>query len=251
MTIKSQYKWLIVGEGSFDAHTYTELLSQFGVARHEFRVMHAGGKGNVYRMNNWAEYPEQNSKIATQMTLQNDQRRSGFRGVIIVVDSDQNISLEQNYAYYSEGCRSKQITYGTWKNVRRTTNASILLLDTLKGINGQKLPIYGLCVPLASEGCLETELLLAHGYPVQKKDYDIFANTIREASENWSGRKSAKGDEWWQPSRNGKARMDKFMYIALKMGFEANDVNTKLKREPLIITRIKQAMNLPPLWGKS
>jgi hypothetical protein len=240
-----------VGEGNFDVRTYTELLCQFGVASHEFRVQHAGGKGNVFRMNNWVEFPGQNSRIATQMTLQNDQRRSGFRGVIIVVDSDQNTSLMQNYAHYSQECRSMRVAYNAWQQLRLTSSNSILLLDTLKGINGQKLPIYGLCVPLANEGCLESELLIAHGYPVNDEDYDSFASTIKKATQNWGIEKPKSGDEWWEPKRNGKARMDKFMYTALKKGFEVSDVNTALLREPQIITRIKEAMRMSPLQDKN
>jgi hypothetical protein len=239
----ANYKWLIVGEGDTDVGTYTKLIKQFGVPEFDFLVKHAGGKGNVFRMNNWEKLPASGDRIATQSALQNDQGRHNFKGVIVVVDSDQNQNLVQNYAGYSQNCRSQLIAYDTWQVPHPTANPSIIQLDTLKGTKGRKLPIFGLCVPVSNQGCLETDLLRAYAYPIKDEDYDAFAKTIKEASQSWGVGKSKDGKEWWEPERNGKARIDKFMYAALAKGFEVNDLKTRLITEPQIITDIKNAMN--------
>jgi len=240
----AQYKWLIVGEGNFDVDTYTKLLIQFGVSRTDFLVKNAGGKGNVFRMNHWEKLPGNDHQLVNQSTLENDQGRHNFEGVIVVVDSDQNQSLAQNYAGYSKDCRSQSATYDTWQQPQTTANPSVILLDKLKGTHGRKLPIYGLCVPTSGQGCLETNLLKAYSYPVNAKDYDVFADTIKAASQSWGVTPSDDGCEWWEPSRNGKARMDKFMYTALSKGFEVNKLETRLITEPSIITDIKNAMKM-------
>jgi|GEM_PF-1242808 len=242
------YKWLIVGEGNVDVERYTELLKQFGTSQSDFHVMYAGIKSNVFRLNDWNRYPTDKNRVVSQKTLENDQGRYSFEGVILVVDSDQNQSLAQNYAGYSPECRSQTIAYEEWQQPQLVVNTSVMLLDTIKGINGRKLPIYGLCVPTAGPGCLETDLLKAYGYPVpdpSDEAYDTFAYTIKAASQSWGVEKSSDGNEWWEPSRNGKARMDKFMYVALTQGFLANQLKTKQIAEPQIITDIKNAMNLP------
>ena len=187
------------------------------------------------------------NRVVSQKTLQHHQGMHTFEGVIFIVDSDENQSLGQNYAGYSQACRSPLITYAIWQQPQPIANTSVMLLDTLTGTNGRKLPIYGLCVPSAGSGCLETDLLNAHGYPVpdpSDKDYDAFARTIKAASQSWGVEKSSDGREWWEPSHNGKARMDKFMYVALMEGFIANKLKTQQIVEPQIITDIKVAMNL-------
>ena len=232
------YKWLIVGEGNFDVNTYTKLLRQFNVSG--FLVKYADAKGSAFRMNKWNEFQVADNRIISQRTLQSDQGRNDFMGVIFVVDSDEKEDLSQNYAGYSQECRSSLVNYADWQQPQEIVNTSIIRLDTLKGV-GRDLPIYGLCVPASGKGCLETDLLRAYGYPVENENsYDSFADTIKEASEKWD----VDRKDWWEPSKNGKARMDKFMYVALTEGFKANDLKTKLITEPQIITDIKNAMNL-------
>jgi hypothetical protein len=239
----ASYRWLIVGEGDFDVTTYTTLLRQFDVSN--FLVKSVGGKNKVFRMNKWEELPIGNDKIVSQKTLENDQGRKGFKGVIFIVDSDENENLEQNYTGYSENCRSRSVDYADWQPPCRVkANVPIMRLDTLKGVDSEELPIYGVCVPVAGKGCLETDLLQAYGYPVEERDYDRFAETIRSASQSWGVARSGNGKAWWDSSRNGKARMDKFMYAALKEGFEVNNLKIKLIPEPQIIKAIKDVMNL-------
>jgi len=237
----ASYRWLIVGEGSFDVTTYTKLLRQFGVS--EFLVKYVDGKGNVFRLNNWNENPVDNNRIVSQMTLKKDQNRHNFSGVILVVDSDEKMSLSQNYTEYSKDCRSSLIIYANWRQPQEIT-PSIMRLDTIKGVDMRELPIYGLCVPSSGQGCLETDLLRAYGYPVEDEDYNSFASNIRSASQSWGVKKSSDGKEWWDSSRNGKARMDKFMYVALKEGFEIIGEDIKMVNEPQIVTNIKYVMNL-------
>jgi hypothetical protein len=239
----ANYQWLIVGEGTFDVGTYTKLLVQFGVSN--FLVKCVEGKGNVFHMNKWEELPKKNHRIVSQKTVQTDQGRYDFMGIVLVVDSDKKENLEQNYADYSEECRSKHIDYADWQTPYLIdTNPFIMRLDTLKGVNGRKLPIYGLCVPVVGRGCLETDLLRAYGYPVEEKDYDQFADTIKSASQSWGAGSSNDVKEWWRPEYNGKARMDKFMYAALMQGFKVNNLTTRPIPEPQIITNIKNAIGI-------
>lgn len=239
----ANYKWLIVGEGNFDVSTFTELLVQFGVNVSEIRVRYAGRKGNVFFINNWPEKPKEKRQMVSQFDLKGAQGMSGFESVILVVDSDENENLSQNYARYSKECQSSLVDYSDWQQPKEI-DQSIMRLDTIKGVGDRELPIYGLCVPSSGQGCLETDLLHAYGYPVKDEDYNSFAGNIRSASQSWGVEKSSDGKEWWDTSRNGKARMDKFMYVALKEGFKVNELKTKLPKEPQIITNIKRAMNL-------
>jgi hypothetical protein len=196
-------------------------------------------------MNKWEKLPIEKDRIISQKILENDQGRSDFKGVIFVVDSDEKENLEQNYAGYSPCCRSELVAYADWQPPFRVkADVPIMRLDTLKGVDGEGLPIYGVCVPTAGKGCLETDLLQAYGYPVEEKDYDSFAGTIKSASQSWGVEESSDGKEWWDSSRNGKARMDKFMYVALKEGFKVNKLKIKSIPEPQIIKTIKNAMNL-------
>ena len=240
----AQYKWLIVGEGNFDVGTYTTLLKNFGVPKSDFQVMNAGSRDNVFRMNRWIESPASKGRVVSQLTLRIVQANPSFQGVILVVDSDQNRNIEQNYAEYSDDCRSSWITYDTWQPPQLIPNTSIILLDRLKGTDGRKLPIYGLCVPTSGQGCLETDLIQAYGYPIEAEDYDTFADTIKEASKIWCEYMSEDKKPWWDQERNGKARIDKVMYQALLGGFDVRFLNLKQIREPQIITDIKNAMNL-------
>ena len=134
----THYKWLIVVEGSSDVNTFTKLLKQFGV-QEEYSVKYVGGKENVFRFNNWKEKPIGNNRVVSQFTLQSDQGRPGFSGVILVVDSDEKENLMQNYAGYSQECRSSFVDYADWHQPREI-EPSIIQLDTIKGI-GRELPI--------------------------------------------------------------------------------------------------------------
>jgi len=239
----AHYKWLIVVEGSSDVTTFTELLKKFGVNDSEIKVKYAGGVGKVYRLNNWGEKPSEKDRIISQFDLHHDQGRPNFMGAILVVDSDEKGNLSKNFAEYSQSCRSALISYVNWRQPQEIT-PSIMRLDTIKGVDSRELPIYGLCVPASGQGCIETDLLQAYGYPANEEDYDSFASNIRLASQSWCADKPSNGNEWWNSSRNGKARMDKFMYVALKEGFETIGEDIKMVIEPQIITDIKYAMSL-------
>ncbi|MCL1874702.1 MAG: hypothetical protein FWF87_00420 [Synergistaceae bacterium] len=240
---EANYKWLIVGEGNNDLNRFTKLLIQFEVK--DVHMNYVGGKGNVFRMNQWNKLPNTaKNRIVSQLTLRNDQVRPGFMGVILVVDSDVKETLSQNYAEYSQECRSTLASYADWQQPQNIA-PSIMRLDTIKGTSGRKLPIYGLSAPASGQGCLETDLLRSYGYPANEKEWNEFSDVIKSASKSWvAEEKSSDGKEWWDLSRNGKAKMDKFMYAALKIGFEVHRLKIKLIKEPQIIQDIKRAMEL-------
>jgi len=242
----AQYKWLIVGEGNFDVDTYTKLLIQFGVSRTDFHVMNAGSRDKVFRMNHWNKSHTSKGRVVSQLTLETNQTVPEFKGVILVVDSDQNQNFAQNFADYSQDCRSQSITYDTWQPPQLVANTSIMLLDTFMGTNERKFPIYGLCVPTSGRGCLETDLIRAYGYPAEDgEDYNNFADILKSASQSWCEDKSQDNKPWWDQEKNGKARIDKVMYQALQGGFrDLRFLDLKPIPEPPIITDIKNAMNL-------
>jgi hypothetical protein len=225
--MSANYGWLIVVEGPFDLKTYTDLLDRFEISGAVVRS--ARGKSKVYRMNAWAENPGRDKNIVSLKELENAQGREGFRGVIFVIDADSTRSLDENYAGYTPACRSpKLIDYDAWEQPKRISGTNVMRLDAMIGVNGRKLPIFGLSVPVAGGGCLETDLMRSYGYPVENEEsYAVFSDVIKAASGSWVMPNPSDGPDWWDPGRNGKARMDKFIYSALAEGFRVNHLEVK------------------------
>ncbi|MDR0617046.1 MAG: hypothetical protein LBG29_09590 [Synergistaceae bacterium] len=242
--MSANYGWLIVAEGPFDVKIYTDLLGRFKISGAVVRS--ARGKSKVYRMNAWEESPGRDKNIISLKELETAQGREGFKGVIFVTDADSTQSLYENYAGYTSACRSpKLIDYDIWERPKQISGTNVMKLDSMIGINGRKLPILGLSVPVAGGGCLETDLMRSYGYPVESEDsYAVFSDVIKAASFSWVVPKPDDEADWWAPDKNGKARMDKFMYSALAEGFRVSHLEVKQIQAPQIIQDIKTSMSL-------
>lgn len=232
----NKYNWLIVVEGQTDIDTYKYLFREFGVEENKYFIFPAEGKGNVCKTNNWnkTQYKSQN----LMETVKNDVTRIGFCGIILVVDTDEhsNFSFEE-YERNNE-LKDKYVNVTKPAIVPR---GGYLKLDSLKGTN-LEIPILGICVPHARNGCLETELLESFGFPIKgQDDYAKFVNLIKKTSGHWNIPPKSGGGNWWD--ENEKAKMDKFVYISLFVGFNACcEQHPKVPSEPPVITNIKSAM---------
>jgi len=103
------------------------------------------------------------------------------------------------------------------------------------------IPIKGINTPRLAPGCLETELLLAYGFPISSQpEYDSFVNIIKRATIEWNISNKKDGTPWWQP--NEVSKMDKFIYGSLKHGFIFCGREPLLPEEPAVIRNIRIAM---------
>jgi hypothetical protein len=170
-------------------------------------------------------------------TLRNDIGRTGFKGVIIVIDSDDNSeSPFENYR------RNAGLTYSDDKPICvEDSSGAFWLLDRIK--DRSLLPVIGINVPRTDSGCLETDLLSAYGFPTtQQPEYGSFTNIIKRATTEWKIPYNDDGKPWWEI--NEKAKMDKFIYSALREGFKVSDKKPALPNEPKVINDIRVAMDL-------
>jgi len=120
------------------------------------------------------------------------------------------------------------------------SSGSFWLLDNIKGIKA--LPIMGINVPRTNHGCLESDLLYSYGFPIEnQKEYFSFVSIIKQATTFWKIPVNDDGKIWWET--NEKAKMDKFIYAALKQGFRVSNKKVELPKEPEIIKNIRIAMN--------
>ena len=223
----NQYDWLIIAEGNSDISIYNEYL-RTDKALLSFKILGVGGKGFSLNMEAWDKKHLD--------TVQNELGRVGFRGVILVVDAD-DISGDQ-FANYR---RSNNIHFvGNIPPPSIDPTGTYWLLDNMKGID-KPLPIKGIVVPKIGNGCLETELIAAYGFPVeQQPEYSLFTGIIKQATTAWKIPKNKDGKLWWDI--NEKAKIDKFIYAALRQGFKVCEKEPTLPREPNIISRLRTAM---------
>jgi len=110
----------------------------------------------------------------------------------------------------------------------------------MKGTD-KPLPIKGIIVPKTGNGCLETELLTAYGFPVEHQpEYPTFNAIIKNATTAWKIPKNEDGKHWWEI--NEKAKIDKFIYAALRQGFKVCAKAPTLPREPCVISKLRTTM---------
>jgi len=227
MTKQNQYEWLIVLEGNSDIAIYNEYLNSSRI-KISFQTISGGGKGNAINMSAWS------SKNVE--TLRNDIGRAGFKGLILVVDSDDDSASPFNN--YRRGDNSLYIGDKPTPVIDPDTK-SFWLLDSLKGT--KVLPVKGINVPRTHNGCLETDLLSAYGFPVEPQpEYSSFINIIKQATIPWQIPNKNDGNPWWEV--NEKAKMDKFIYAALRRGFKVCFKEPNLPPEPGVITNLRTAM---------
>lgn len=192
MKKSNQYEWLIVTEGNSDITIYKKYLKDLS-----FHIIGTGGKGYAINMSAWDSNCIKN--------LENDLGRTGFKGLILVIDSDDNsISPFRNY---KRGVNSLYIN--AQPTPKKDSSGAFWVLDNLKGT--EILSIKGINVPRANSGCLETELLSAYGFPTKSQpEYNSFIDIIKQATNKWNIQNNDDGKPWWEI--NEDAKMDKFIY---------------------------------------
>ena len=228
----NQYEWLIVAEGNSDIAIYINYLSE-SIVPLSFHIISVGGKGYSLNMNSWNQ-----SHIDTIIT---DVGRNGFKGIIIIVDSD--IDTKEPFNKYRR-LNNGQISYieKTQPKPNLDQTKSFWNLDSLHG-NNKKLVIRGVNVPGKSEGCMESDILSAYGFPIEPQQaHKSFIEIIKEATQIWKIPDTDDGKPWWM--NNEKAKMDKFIYYALRHGLEISTrKKISLPLEPQVITDICAAMS--------
>jgi hypothetical protein len=227
MRKKNQYDWLIVAEGNSDISVYCEYLNSDGAALLS-RIIGVGGKGYSVNMKAWdAKHID---------TLRTDLGRTEFKGVILVVDSD-----DDDHDPFSAYCRGDDSFYIGQSPPPPTMDGSnsFWVLDSLNGTNA--LPLRGVNVPRGGYGCLETDLLSAYGFPAgHQPEYVSLCGIIKRATTEWEIPDNNDGKPWWEV--NETAKMDKFIYAALRQGFRVSGKEPPLPPEPNVISNIRAAM---------
>jgi hypothetical protein len=224
--MNKQYECLVIVEGKTDVETYKSYITDT-----KYKWLSANGKPYLCNWdNNSNNHEPLINEIAHYITL------STLKKVILIVDSDDD--PEDSFKLYS---RSRQLRYISETPIITFQN-NYWFIDEIRSMS--KIPVYGVTVPLEDTGCLETELLNTYGYPKpQDKDYIELERIIRLTSDKWEIVKDSNGYEWFD-SKNHDARMDKFIYSALRKGFESVGKKPVLPREPKAITKIKEVLSL-------
>jgi hypothetical protein len=210
---------LIVVEGATDIEAYksyfnSEKISWFAIK----------GTKNLFDKQKWLEIKY--NGITLEKCIDHLLGTQNFRSILFIVDSD--YAPDKAFDKYNS-------------NTAKTKIQDYWLLDKLKG-GYREIPIYGLSVPVLDRGCLETELLYAYGFPKHDQpEYNDLEAIVKRASKEWQVHKNNQNQEWYDI--NPQARMDKFIYNALKSGFSSVNQVTHLQKELDIITHIKGVLN--------
>ncbi|MCL2822373.1 MAG: hypothetical protein FWD57_00090 [Polyangiaceae bacterium] len=227
---RSAYEWLIVVEGTSDSDTLSVYLGQ-----NHCRFLPARGRACAL---SWPDHVVKEVKIAAT--------RREFRGVIIVVDMDDNSeSPFGGYKRFPEESLPRETV--SPPNQGMDQSESYFSLDVIKGDYGW-LPVRGITVPASSDGCLETDLLAAYGFPLPSQDeYAHFTSIIKKATECWGIAGRNDGMPWWLD--NEQSKLDKFMFAALAHGFlrcccvRDRKSLPAPRDKPRVITRLEIAMD--------
>jgi len=224
--VQKHYEWLVVVEGNTDVGVFKKY---FDDSSHFLcNILHAGGS-ILKNMPMWSQ------KLI--MTLKTDLARDMFRGVILVVDSDDNSSNPFDDYVRSDDSDIRYI--GDKSNPFVDLTETYWNLDNIIGHN--IIPIRGINMPFLNHGGLESELLSAYGFPTRgQPEYSVFVEIIKCATTKWGIPKNKNGTPWW--TENETAKMDKFIYSALEKGFVTSKKTPALPCNPDIITRIQKAM---------
>ncbi|MCL2822375.1 MAG: hypothetical protein FWD57_00100 [Polyangiaceae bacterium] len=221
------YQWLVVVEGESDCDT---LKRYFPAPQYCFVA--ARGKPNALN-GKWEGAASVLSLAAT---------RESFLGMIILVDKDDDTVPPFN-AY--RRISSPLLRYCSPELPTPTPDQSNSHwnLDIIKGRH-RLLAVLGITVPAAQDGCMETDMLEAYGFPVPSQgQYHDFKSIVVEATRRWDIR---GGKDWWTP--NERSKLDKFMYVALTQGFARCCYGSREedlpgpKHEPQIIVSLRTAV---------
>ena len=227
--MSSRYEWLVIVEGSTDVGVFKSYLinNNSTISCH---IEHVSGKNMVMNMPTWTP------RLLT--TLKTALGRVGFKGVILVVDSDDDYCNPFN-GYVRGG----QVQYIAGEPCpRKDSSGDFWQLDTFIGVD--YIPLKGVNMPNIANGGLETELLEAYGFPTKKQsEYSKFTDIVKHATNVWNIPDNNDGSKWW--ANNETAKMDKFIYLALKEGFSKVATHPQLPpNNPDVITRIQKAMTV-------
>lgn len=243
-------KWLIIVEGSTDVITYERLLTHFNVSLtdiNSLNIVSARTKQGVLNGELWDNIGIKHSSPlhnTLQKLIKHYVQQPNFKGIILIVDTDEQVS--NPFSGYKRIVDSNLYTNST-ATIPNDKN-SYWELDYIKG-NGKSIPIYGINVPAANMGCLETDLLNEFDFPIDgQAERANLENCIKTATDKWNVPKLGDGNYWWE--NNATSKMDKFIYGAFFHGFEIS-LNRNVDRsflipisEPAVIQRIKEIINL-------
>jgi len=234
MAKNNQYKWLIIVEGESDEETYKTLLVRSGEKESDFRILSAECKSRVLNAEGWGKIKLENTCLFDEVVHFIGSKNS--LGIILVVDTDTNET--EPFKRYE---RNKDINY--INNTKKQCDG-YYVLDTMNG--AKEVPVYGVTVPYKSQGCLETDLLSAYGFPVDGQTaYCCLTSIIKQTSDEWGIPKNSEGKEWWE--NNEKAKMDKFVYSSLSHGFWLCSRKQKVplpNKIPDVIKNIKTILSM-------
>jgi len=235
MSGSNHYKWLIIVEGNTDIKTYGNLLVKYGVKKDDFRLVSTRGKGFVCNTTIWDSIKVRDTAQSSLYAIvDQDKGRKNFYGIILLVDSDTNDANPFN-SYK----RNPHLPYVEKFTPVIEDKGSFWLIDKLNGAN--QISIYGINVPVKSQGCLETDLLNSYGFPVDgQAEYKNIVDAIQKASGYWRIQKHGDGKNWWE--ENERAKLDKFIYSAFSYGFEVSGEKPMLPKEPNVIQNIKRVI---------
>ena len=236
MSTQKKYEWFIIVEGT-DDKIYREYLA-VGNEPGLFNIVGEGGKDNILNMDNGLS--PNIIKRLIDLTA-----RDYFKGIIFVVDSDK----DANSAFKGyRRSRCVEFDYiGEKPEPALDSSKTFWMLDSFYGTN-KILHIRGLTVPHLKNGCLETALLLSYGFPVNPQpEYETFLDIVKKATCKWNIPAKDDGNLWYEDDKkdDNKSQIDKFIYTALRRGFEAIMPPRKkigLPPEPEIIKNIRMAM---------
>ena len=223
MTNQRHYEWLIIVEGNTDLRVFQSYLFNDNC-----KVIPAGGSITI-------NMPFWNQNLI--MTLKTDLARAVFKGVILVIDSD-----ESSNNPFKKYVRSNDpgIRYvGSKPNPYIDSTNTCWHLDNIIGHN--IIPLKGINAPFLSHGGLESELLIAYGFPTKEQsEHSTLVDIIKRTTNEWNIPNNKDGTSWW--TVNEVAKMDKFIYVALESGFKVSGITPTLPDNPDIITRIRKTM---------
>jgi len=113
-------------------------------------------------------------------------------------------------------------------------------LDSFSGADC--IPLRGVNMPFIDRGGLETELLMAYGFPTKgQPEHSCFIDIVKRATKEWNIPNNKDGNPWW--TKNETAKMDKFIYAAFREGFITSEkMPVPPIKDPAVINHIRRAM---------
>jgi hypothetical protein len=235
--MNNKYNYLIVTEGKSDIKILKDSFSVIDLNIDEFFFLNSRGKNQVCNSTTWNEIHHEKTDLTKRLIF--DCGRSGFKCVILLIDSDDDEPDQAFNSYHRNTC----LNYINDYPPQKTNKGCYWHIDSLRG--PIEIPIYGIAVPVSNYGNIETELLMSYGFPADgQTEYCQLENIIKKASDEWGVPLKGDGKKWWEV--NKKSKIDKFIYSALSHGFEVSvdkDKRPRSPKVPKVIECIKEAID--------